>query len=299
MARPRHLALVERYLAAMGGRDAAALRSLRAPDVTARWPQTGEIAFGRDAIERVEVDDPDLSGRERTIGVTSLGPDEVVMEVARGDVGGPLAGRGWRVVRLGLDGDAIAREVVYVAAPFEPPEHRAAFVDRYDPLTEPPDLSEPALDDGIDREELDRWVRGLTGNDISLIVPLSHPDWQGEYPQSGERFASTQALVDAHRSYPGGLPHEDVVDVAGPADEWVLGPSLPLRIHGSGACWMAEIVNDYPDGSRSFQVVVTRLRRGRMHRTRWYWCAPSEPPSWRAGLTDRYDPLEPLGRPGR
>jgi hypothetical protein len=299
MARPRHLALVERYSEALDARDALALRSLRAPSVTARWPQTGEIAFGRDAIERVEAVDPDRSGWDHTIAVTSLGPDELVVELARGDAGGPIASRSWRVVRMGLDGDTIAREVVYVAEPFEPPAFRAAFVDRYDPLAESPDLSEPALDDGIDREVLDGWVRGLTGNDMSVILPMSGPDWQGEYPQSGERFPSTQALIDAHVSYPGGLPREGVVEVAGPADEWVLGPSLPLKIHGSGACWMAEIVNDYPDGSRSFQVVVTRLRRGRMHRTRWYWCTPSEPPAWRADLTDRYDPLEPAGGPGR
>jgi hypothetical protein len=288
MARAEHLAFAERYLAAFEARDLAALAALRLPTCERRWPQSGERALGREAIAAVEQATPEWPEVLHPVTVTSLGPDSMVIEVPVAAAG---AGVAWEVVRLSLVDGQVGVETLYHADPFEAPAWRSAWVERRDPLAEVPDGSEPAPGDGIDREDAERWGRLLVAADLAVVEPMHARDWEGGYPQSGERYPSVAALVEAHEHYPGGLPVERLVEVAGPEDQWVLGPLLPLRIHGSGACWMFETRNDYADGSRVFQVVITRLQGGRMHRTRWYWCDAQTAAGWRSAWVEGYEPL--------
>jgi hypothetical protein len=297
MARPEHLEVAQRLVAGLGRADTALLASLLRPDAVLEFPQSGERVRGRDAIAEILTGDPAHPAIVGLPGVTSLGPSAFALEVPLGPSTGPPSPEGdgsaptWLVLRLDLSGPSIDRSVAYVAEPFEALGYRAAWVSRYDPLREVPDHSEPGPGSGVDREVVHGWARSLTGGQVAASGHLFHPSWVGDYPQSGERFVGFEAMRKAHDPYPGGLPIERVRDVAGVEDSWSVGPLMPVRVHGEGACWMFEIQNDYPDGSRLLQVIVCRLEDRLIRRMRTWWCAPFEPPAWRAGRVERYDPF--------
>ncbi len=288
MARPEHLAILEPYLAAIDAHDEAVLREMRTETYTELFPQSSEAIRGRDAVAAVERTSPAPPSFSRPTHVTSIGEDAIVVESLASYGGSPW----WVVARMDLDDGQVAREVAYFGEPFEPPAYRSAWVERYDAAVEAGDLSEPTASDAMDREDIDRLARVFELGRMADLGAFFHPDWVGDYPQSGERFADLRALRLAHEPYPGGLPIERVIEVSGPADRMEMTPFVPIRIHGSGACWMLEIENEYPDGSRFFQVVITRALAGRIRWTRWYWCPPFEAPAWRAPYTERSGPID-------
>jgi hypothetical protein len=297
MARPEHLELAQRLVAGLGRSDAALLASLLRQDAVMEFPQSGERVRGRGAIADVLIGDPTRPAIVGLPAVTSLGPAALALEVPLGPAAEPGSAPGdgqaptWLVLRFSLEGPSIERVVVYVAEPFEALAYRAAWVTRYDPLREVPDHTEPGPGSGVDRDVLVRWSHLLTGGEVAASGGVYHAAWVGDYPQSGERFVGFEALRKAHDPYPGGLPLERVRDVAGVEDAWSVGPLMPVRVHGEGACWMVEILNDYPDGSRLLQVIVIRLRERLIWRMRTWWCGPFDAPAWRAGLVERYDPF--------
>jgi hypothetical protein len=294
MARPEHLELAQRLVTGLGT-DAARIAQLLRPDAIGEYPQSGERVRGRDPVALVLAGDPSVPAGPTVAGlprVTSLGPSALVLEA-------PLQRRvdgedvpTWTIIRLELEGTGIARVVAYLAEPFEAPAYRAGWVTRFDPRREVPDHSEPVPGSGVDRDTVLRWSRTLVGGHVADGGVLFHDGWIGDYPQSGERFVGFEALRKAHDPYPGGLPIERVRGVSGVEDAWAVGPFMPVRVHGDGACWMMEIQNDYPDGSWLMQVIVFRLEDRRIHRMRTWWCAPFDPPPWRAAHVERYDAFE-------
>jgi hypothetical protein len=292
MARPEHLDLAQRLTAGLDRADEALLASLLRTDAVLEFPQSGERIRGRTTVAAALADGPTHSAIVGLPGVTSLGPSDIALEIPRGSTADDERLEAtWLVLRLGLDGPAIGRVVAYVAPPFEPQAYRAGWVTRYDPLREVPDHSEPAPGSAVDRDTVVRWAQALTGGQIAASGALFHPSWIGDYPQSGERFVGFEALRKAHDPYPGGLPLERVRDLAGVEDAWAAGPLMPVRVHGEGACWMLEVQNDYPDGSRLLQVIVFRLRERLIWRMRTWWCSPFDAPASRAGVAERYDPF--------
>ncbi len=282
MARPEHLALLDPYLAAIRAHDVDALRSMRTTGYEELFPQSGERVVGPDRAAEIDRTFPAPPTFGDPTHITSLGPDAVAVEV-------PVRygeEQWWFVGRLDLEGDRVAREVGYFAAPFEPRPYRAAWVEPFDPFAVSLDRSEPGRSDEIDREDIDRLAGVFEFGRFADISPFLTADWTGEYPQSGERFPNLEALRLAHEPYPGGLPVEHVLVVAGPEERVEMTPFAPVHIHGTGACWMIEIDNTYPDGARLFQVIVLRAKAGRVHTTRWYWCERFEVPDWRRGLTE-------------
>ena len=288
MARPEHLALIERYVRAVNARDAAALRAMRTEDYTEVFPQSGERLRGRDTVAAAEAAFPDRPVVGRPSHVTSLGPDDVVVEALAMYGAEPW----WLVARLGLEDGLVASEVAYYGQPFEPLAYRAAWVELFDAASETGDEAEPAPEDAIDRHDIEDLGRIFERGSLTDLGGHFDPAWVGEYPQSGERFPDQQSLIRAHDPYPGGLPVEHVVEVSGPEERIEMTPFAPIRVHGAGACWMLELENAYPDGSDWFQVVILRARLGRIRWTRWYWCTPFETPAWRKPFTEPAGPID-------
>jgi len=286
-----HGSIWDRYTQAIETGATDVLRDLRADDVTKEFPQSGERFVGRESILASESLDRSRPSFQGPRWITSLGPDAFVAEAL---LGGERAGS-WLVARLDLHADGrIHREIEYVADPFEAPEWRSRFVVPFDPtyVTDGPSVN--AIDDGTSEELIRRLLEASTTGDLETGMAGAHPDWEGYYPQSGERFVGAQAIIDAHRDYPGGLPEEHVIGLAGAPDTWTLGPlMIPTRVTGGGASWLGETAITYANGIHWFQVAIAILREGRLWRLRMYYVPTTEAPDRRAHLVERFDPTSP------
>lgn len=142
-----------------------------------------------------------------------------------------------------------------------------------------------------DRETLvRRYFEAVAHNDFETMERLRHPDWQEDWPQSGERIVSHDAYRKIHEHFPSGMPQIDVQRVAGADDRWVMTPSMTIeRIAGSGDVWMVEGVNTYAGGEVYHIVQHLWLRDGRAWRSTTYFAPPFEAPAWRASLVEPID----------
>ena len=72
-----------------------------------------------------------------------------------------------------------------------------------------------------------RYTNAIATRDFSTLETMVHPDYVGEYPQSGERFRGFDALRFQLEHYPGGLPGADYSDsrmkVLGEEERWAPG----------------------------------------------------------------------------
>jgi hypothetical protein len=137
-------AVVEEYIAAGAANDMDRLARLRHPDWTETWPQSGERIVGHDAYRRIHEaypgGFPDMT-IERVVGSEDRWVATPAMTVLRisgsGDVWLSEGINRYRdgstahiVKRLEVRDGQIRREVTFFAAPFDPPEWRAGFVER-------------------------------------------------------------------------------------------------------------------------------------------------------------------------
>jgi hypothetical protein len=92
---------------------------------------------------------------------------------------------------------------------------------------------------------------------------MRHPDFVADMPQSGERFASREALREMQRAFPD-------------------PPKITLRrVVGEGDVWVAEATSDY-SGRRYHTVLILEMSDGLILRETRYYAEPFEAPSWRA-----------------
>jgi hypothetical protein len=107
--------------------------------------------------------------------------------------------------------------------------------------------------------------------DPDVEYELRHPDFEALMPQSGERFATRDALREMQRAF--GAP-----------------PVITLRrLVGEGDTWVAEADSDY-GGEPWLTVLVLEFRDGLILRETRYYTEPLEAPEWRAGFVERMDP---------
>jgi hypothetical protein len=145
-------------------------------------------------------------------------------------------------------------------------------------------MTEPSNED-----VMRRYLAAHQAHDYETVDSLRHPDWTAEWPQSGERVrgaANDRKIMD---NWPGGLPQaDDKIRLTGSEDRWVVTPSWTFqRIAGSGDAWWADATARYPDGSTWFAVGLFELRNGKLHRERWFFGPPLDPPSWRAAWVEK------------
>jgi hypothetical protein len=262
-------ALLRAYLAGEEG----AQERLIGDDFIEEYPQSGERIRGRAnamAMAAAHPTPPAVQGPPR---LTWCGEDLVVLEQKA--TYGPDT---WWIVAIWdvRDGRA-ARETAYFADPFEPPGWRASWVEPIPPEGACPDQHQP-----VDRSVVEHYTRALAANDLEALGKLRHPDWVADLPQSGERFRGHQAVVEAERSYPGGMPSGAERRLGGATDRWALSPSyVPLRIAGRGAHWVSESELTYATGQRVHGVALIEFAHDKAIGERWYYCAPFEAPEWR------------------
>ena len=111
-------------------------------------------------------------------------------------------------------------------------------------------------------------VRMFEEMDPDFEYDLRHPDFEAVMPQSGERFASRDALREMQRAFPD-------------------PPKITLlRVVGEGDTWVAEATSDYGE-QRLHAVVILERRDDLIVRETRYYAEPFEAPSWRAAWVER------------
>ena len=105
-------------------------------------------------------------------------------------------------------------------------------------------------------------VKIFDAMDPDVEYELRHPDFQADMPQSGERFASRDALREMQRAFPE-------------------PPTIRLRrLVGEGDVWVAEATSDY--GERRYQtVLILEMEGDLIARETRYYTEPFEAPEWR------------------
>ena len=127
-----------------------------------------------------------------------------------------------------------------------------------------------------------RYCEAVSRRDFAAAEALRHPQWSCDWPQTGERVTSSEAMRAIAEQYPGGGWEARERRITGSQDEFVVTPSGTLaRVGGAGDAWTAEWVNRYPDGSDWYVIDVVELRDGRVIRETTYWAPVFEAPAWR------------------
>ena len=271
---------VERALAARRADDLDGYIATLAPDFVEVYPQSRERLVGPDRVRRLLIEHPD---RPRLLGSprwTQLSDTAGVVE-ERTTYGSETW---WAITILEGRGGRLTRERAYFARPLERAAWRARWV-------EPIPAVVPAPDTGghraVERDVAERYVRAFAENDDEVLRHMRHAGWVHDMPQSGERFPTSRAYLEAHAAYPGGLPSWTPVELTGPEDQWLVGASAqPMRVSGRGAHWVGETQLTYPNGDRWFDVLFLDFRDGQVVAERSYWCDPFERPAWRAELSE-------------
>ena len=287
--RPDQATALERYfLALTGDRDAGA--GLFAEDYDEIYPQSGErIVGGTDAM---------IAARRQPTGLsllggphlTACGEDRVFVEALL-DYGGS---RSWSVALFELHGGRLHHSTAYFGEPFEAPDWRAAWAERYDPLDSAAWAGEG---DGqpVERSEFEMLIKADTAGRYAETEPWVHPDYRASFPQSGERF-DYAGLRAVDERYPGGLPQMQPTWAEGETERWIVNPAnVPIRVSGGTDTWVSEVLLHYPAGDRFNSVSVQIFRQRRLWRQRFYYVPSFEAAAFRADLVERFDPEVALG----
>jgi hypothetical protein len=190
----------------------------------------------------------------------------------------------WVVSVVELGEHQANRERTYYAPRLPPATWRAAWVV---PLTEMTSPTSAASHQAVERGVVERYFRAQSEADLGTLARLRHPAWVHDMPQAGERFPSSQAYLQAHAHYPGGLPALKPMGITGAEDQWVIGASpVPLRVNGIGAHWLGEVERTYPGGETWFDLLFMDFRDGQVVAERSYWCQPFEAPAWRSDIAE-------------
>jgi hypothetical protein len=141
------------------------------------------------------------------------------------------------------------------------------------------------------RELFSRFVKAMNELDFEQLEKILHPDFEGEYPQSGERFRGFAAFRSQLEQYPGGLPtgsaDPDSALLIGDEDRWVITPGYTVLPLAGPDRYTTVVKTKYPDGSLWYIVGIIELRDGLIYRTTSYFAPEFEPPEWRKDLTER------------
>jgi hypothetical protein len=139
-------------------------------------------------------------------------------------------------------------------------------------------------------EVVHRYVGAYVNDDHATQGALRDPDWQVEYPQSGERIRGHANMAAIMANYPGGPPHVEQARVVGSEDRYVVTPSFTIeRVIGHGDLWWGHGLARYPDGSTWHIILLLELRDGAVWRETQYFGEPFEAPAWRAAWVEPMD----------
>ena len=133
------------------------------------------------------------------------------------------------------------------------------------------------------RATFERFLVAVNARDIDELDEVLHPDFEDQYPQSGEVTRGAEDIKSIIRNYPGGYEDLGQKRVIGVEDAWVTTPLFTvLRIEGSGNTYTGLQRARYPDGSEWYVVVIGELKDGKVWRVQTLWAPTFDPPAWRA-----------------
>lgn len=135
-----------------------------------------------------------------------------------------------------------------------------------------------------------RYIHAIADRDFAALEQMIHPDYVGEYPQSGERFRGFQALKFQLEQYPGGLPaarfEDPTVKVLGAEERWAISPGYTVLPLAGPERFTTVSRAPYPDGSRWWVVSILTLKDGKIAHAETYFAPEFEPPEWRKGMVE-------------
>ena len=150
MAQPSNREIVEEFVRAIEAKDIDAQCALMADDFVDEMPQSGERTHGRENWRRIFTDYPGGIGTTSSDGRRIIGSEDrwimtptfhALRIEGSGDtytyVGTVRYSDGgvWQIIAIAqLRDGKIARTTTWYAAPFDPPEWRSGFVERFPPL---------------------------------------------------------------------------------------------------------------------------------------------------------------------
>jgi hypothetical protein len=146
------------------------------------------------------------------------------------------------------------------------------------------------------RQLFDRLVRAMNALDYAELERLIHPDFVGEFPQSGERLRGVAGLRAQLQEYPGGPPRDaqtQAITFVGDDDRWVLSPGYTVVPLAQPDRFTTVTRQGYPDGSVWHVITVAELRDGMIWRSKVWFAPEYDPPEWRRGITEWYDRDQP------
>ena len=121
------------------------------------------------------------------------------------------------------------------------------------------------------RDFFQRYVKAIANHDFDALEQMIHPEYVGDYPQSGERFKG-RAKIQAQR---GGHPAERRFTVR--------------RILGGGDLWVSECLITY-DGVPTYSLSVMKITDGLVTHETQYFADPFGAPPERAALAQPIPP---------
>ena len=135
-----------------------------------------------------------------------------------------------------------------------------------------------------------RYIRAIAEQDFAALEQMIHPDYVGEYPQSGERFRGFANLRAQLERYPGGLPAARADDprtkVLGDEERWAMTPGYTVLPLAGPERYTTVSRTSYPDGSRWWVVSIITLRDDKVAHAETYFAPEFDPPEWRRDLVE-------------
>src|SRR5438105_742768 len=120
-----------------------------------------------------------------------------------------------------------------------------------------------------------RYVEAIAKKDFDRLEPMVHPDYVGEYPQSGERFHGYAALKFQLEKYPGGLPDERYDEknskVLGEEERWAISPGYTVLPLTGPERFTTVSRSPYPDGSMWWVVSIITLKDDKVWHAETYF----------------------------
>ena len=140
------------------------------------------------------------------------------------------------------------------------------------------------------RDLFTKFVTAMNTGELDALSEIVAQDFEGYFPQSGERFRGIAAFREQLERYPGG-PQVGVTDtqsavVVGDDERWVITPGYTVLPLAGPERYTTVVKTKYPDGSIWHVVSIVQVRDGKLASTETYFAPAFDPPEWRSDIVE-------------
>lgn len=140
------------------------------------------------------------------------------------------------------------------------------------------------------RDFFRRYVKAIADRDFAALETMIHPDYSGDYPQSGERYRGFKAFREQLEQYPGGMPAAQQDDphtkVLGDDERWAISPGYTVLPIDGPDRFTTITRSPYPDGSFWWIVSILTMKDDKVWHAETYFAPEFDPPDWRKGMVE-------------